>query len=283
MALIEIDNLVFGYGAGAPVINGLSLSIAHGERIAILGGNGSGKTTLAQWIAGWLPRAGMTATSGTLLSEGKPWSEWSALERASAIQFVGQIPAQQLSGFAFTVHDEIVFGPGNLGLAEGDIRARADWALDICNLRHLADRDPFTLSGGEQQRLSIAAALVMHPKALVLDEPTGNFDPESRDNLLEQINRLPGDLTIVLCDMALKPALAIANRFVLLDGGRIAAYGDAQTVLTHPRTTEIFGAPAVTEAAMLIRAAGRWPQASPLPLTYTEAEATFRKLTHAEG
>lgn len=283
MALIDIDNLVFGYGKAAPVLDGLSLSIATGERIAILGGNGSGKTTLAQWIAGGFPRPGMTARSGTLLAQGKPWSDWTAIERAETIQFVGQIPAQQISGFAFTVYDELVFGPGNLGLDEAEIRKRADWALDICNLRHLTERDPFTLSGGEQQRLSIAAALVMQPKALVLDEPTGNFDPESRDRLLTQINELPPDLTVILCDMALKPALAIAHRFVLLDEGRIIADGDAQAILAHPRTIEIFGAPTVTEAALAIRAKGQWPEAKPLPLTYGQAETLFREIGHAQG
>lgn len=283
MALIDIDNLVFGYGKAAPVLNGVSLSIAHGERIAILGGNGSGKTTLAQWIAGGMPRPGMTARSGTLHAEGKPWTEWEALKRAETIQFVGQIPAQQISGFAFTVFDELVFGPGNLGLAEAEIRKRAEWALDICNLRHLVERDPFTLSGGEQQRLSIAAALVMQPKAIVLDEPTGNFDPESRDRLLTQINELPEDLTVILCDMALKPALAVAHRFVLLDEGRIIADGDAQAILAHPRTIEIFGAPAVTEAALAIRAAGRWPDGKPLPLTFGQAEILFKDIAHAHG
>ncbi|MFB2553052.1 energy-coupling factor ABC transporter ATP-binding protein [Ensifer soli] len=283
MALIEIDDLVFAYGRGPAVLAGLSLSIAAGERIAILGGNGSGKTTLAQWIAGWLPRPGMAATGGRLTAEGRPWGEWSALERAEAVQFVGQIPSQQLSGFAFTVYDELVFGPGNLGLQPDEIRRRAADAIAVCNLAHLVDRDPFTLSGGEQQRLSIAAALVMHPRVLVLDEPTGNFDPEARDALLDQLNRLPAGMTVVLCDIALKPALAVARRFVLLDGGRILVDGTARDVLAHPRTVEIFGAPAVTEAALALRAAGRWPETHPLPLTLAEAEAAFRRIAHVDG
>jgi energy-coupling factor transporter ATP-binding protein EcfA2 len=278
--MIDINNLTFGYGASGPeVLSGLSLSIGSGERIAILGGNGSGKTTLAQWIAGWLPRPGMAARQGELLAEGKPWSEWTALDRSAMIQFVGQIPMQQLSGFAFSVYDEIVFGPGNLGLPADEIRRRADWAIEICNLGHLVERDPFTLSGGEQQRLSIAAALVMNPKALVLDEPTGNFDPESRDNLLEQINRLPSDLTIVLCDMALKPALAIASRFVLLDGGRIVADGDAHEVLQHPAALDIFGMPAVMEAARLVAQAEGWCPETRLPLTFEQASSLFAEVS----
>jgi energy-coupling factor transport system ATP-binding protein len=275
MALIEIDSLVFGYGNAAPVIDGLSLAIEAGERIAILGGNGSGKTTLAQWIAGALPRPGIEARSGRLLAEGRPWSEWTALERAETIQFVGQIPSQQLSGFAFTVYDELVFGPGNLGLPADEIRKRADQAIEMCSLAHLLDRDPFTLSGGEQQRLSIAAALVMHPKAIVLDEPTGNFDPESRDNLLEQINRLPPELTIILCDIAMKPALAIASRFVLLDGGRIIVDGSPYDVLTHPQTIRTLGMPSVMEAALALKDEESWPSDTLLPLTLGDAESAF--------
>lgn len=278
MALIEIRSLTFGYGLKGPrVLDGLDLTVERGERIAILGGNGSGKTTLAHWIAGWLPRTGQEAQAGAALAEGRPWAAWDAAERAAAVQFVGQVPMQQLSGFAFTVYDEIVFGSGNLGLPAGEIRARAEEALDICNLRHLKDRDPFTLSGGEQQRLSIAAALVMKPAALVLDEPTGNFDPESRDTLLDQIRRLPADLTIILCDVALKPALAVANRFLLLCDGRIVADGAAAEVLHHPAAAAIFGTPAVTEAVRLVREAGGLPADSALPLTLDDADALLRE------
>lgn len=283
MALISIDNLVFGYGKAAPVIDGLSLTVEAGERIAILGGNGSGKTTVAQWMVGAMPRPGMEARSGKLLAQGRPWSEWTALDRSETIQFVGQIPSQQLSGFAFTVYDELVFGPGNLGLPADEIRSRAARAIEMCNLGHLLQRDPFTLSGGEQQRLSIAAALVMHPKAIVLDEPTGNFDPESRDNLLEQIKRLPAELTIILVDIALKPALAVASRFVLLDAGRIAVDGSPHEVLTHPRTIATLGMPAVMEAALALQEQGDWPAGEPLPLMLADAETAFRRFTHAAG
>lgn len=284
MALIEIHSLSFGYGPKAPpILDGLSLAVERGERIAILGGNGSGKTTLAHWIAGWLPRTGQAAGAGEVLAGGRPWAAWEAGERATTLQFVGQIPMQQLSGFAFTVFDEIVFGPGNLGLPADEIRARAEEVLDICNLRALRDRDPFTLSGGEQQRLSIAAALAMKPAVLVLDEPTGNFDPESRDSLLDQIRRLPDDLTIILCDVALKPALAIATRFLLLDGGRIVADGPAESVLHHPAAVGIFGLPALAEATRLVLEGGGLPPATALPLTFGQAAALFGEARHAEG
>ncbi|WP_157973688.1 energy-coupling factor ABC transporter ATP-binding protein [Tropicimonas sp. IMCC34043] len=275
MALIEVDNLTFGYEPDAPVLDGITLEIAEGERIAILGGNGSGKSTLAQWIAGWLPRGAHKASQGEVRVNGTTWQGLDARTRTETVQFVGQVPMQQLSGFAFTVWDEIVFGPGNLGLPPDEIVARAERAVAMCNLAHLLERDPFSLSGGEQQRLSIAAALAMQPRALVLDEPTGNFDPESRDILLAQMADLPGGLTTIWCDVALGPPLVVADRFLLLDEARIVFDGDARAFLAHPRTRDIFGLPAVAEVAALLAKAGRWPGGILPPFDLDEAVAAF--------
>ncbi|MHA7868140.1 MAG: energy-coupling factor ABC transporter ATP-binding protein [Salipiger thiooxidans] len=277
MALIDVDHLSFAYDA-TPVLRDVSLSVEAGEKLAILGGNGSGKSTLAQWIAGWLPRGTFAASEGGVTVEGRPWAELDAATRAGSVQFVGQVPMQQLSGFTFTVLDEIAFGPGNLQLPEPEIRARVAAAVETCNLGHLLERDPFSLSGGEQQRLSIAAALAMQPRALVLDEPTGNFDPESRDALLAQMEKLPAELAIVWCDVTLGAAMAVASRFVLLDEGRIAYDGDAAGLLAHPRTAQIFGLPAVAEAALLWRAAGVWPEGVPISADPARVAAVLRPM-----
>ena len=278
MALIEIRDLTFAYQGGEPILRNLSLRIAEGERIAILGGNGAGKSTLAHWLAGLMPRGTHKASSGEVLAMGKTYAEHSAAERTALVQFVGQIPMQQLSGFAFTVYDELLFGPCNLGLPEAEVLARAEAAIEMCNLRHLLERDPFSLSGGEQQRLSIAAALALRPKALVLDEPTGNFDPESRDDLLAQIKDLPKDVAVILCDVALVAALQIADRFLLLHGGEIIADGSAHDILAHPKTSEIFGLPAVAAAAAILQQK-RLLTAKTLPKDDAEALALFAPLT----
>ncbi|GAA6202741.1 ABC transporter ATP-binding protein [Aquicoccus sp. SU-CL01552] len=277
MALIEVDHLTFAYDT-RPVLEEVTLAVAPGEKLAILGGNGSGKSTLAQWIAGWLPRGTFAASAGGVNIEGRPWDELDDATRAGTVQFVGQVPMQQLSGFAFTVRDEIAFGPGNLQLPEAEIRARVDAAVAACNLSHLLERDPFSLSGGEQQRLSIAAALAMRPRALVLDEPTGNFDPESRDALLAQMAKLPAELAIVWCDVTLGVPLAVAQRFVLLDAGRIAYDGDAAGLLAHPRTAEIFGLPAVAEAALMLRAQGLWPEGAAISADAGQVAAVLRPM-----
>lgn len=283
MALIEIDSLHFSWVPEGPeILSGISLQIEAGERIAILGANASGKSTLAQWIAGWLPTEAAPARSGGLRVQGKPYLEHDTAHRPGLAQFTGQVPMQQLSGFAFTVFDEIAFGPGNLGLPEAEIRSRIADAIRICNLDPLKERDPFSLSGGEQQRLSIAAALAMQPEILVLDEPTSNFDPESRDTLLDQIARLPRGLTIVLADATLATALRLASRFVLLDEGRIIFDGGAAALLEHPRTAEIFGLPETRVAAEYLREEGLWP-AGPMPQDTGAAIAALRPLLAENG
>lgn len=276
MALIDVADLAFRFPrAEKLVLDGITLSIQAGERVAILAPNAAGKTTLARWLSGLLPEGVLTAERGHVAMAGKPFAEWPIAERATAIQFVGQVPSQQLTGCAFTVYEEIAFGPCNLALPEAEVRARVDEALTICNLRHLAERDPFTLSGGETQRLSIAAALAMKPRVLVLDEPTSNLDPESRDDLLAQLDLLPGGLTIIVLEVALRPSLALAKRFLLLDEGKIVADGTASEVLNDPRCIATLGMTAVTEAAFRLREAGRWPDATPLPLTLNEALDSF--------
>jgi energy-coupling factor transporter ATP-binding protein EcfA2 len=282
LALIDVDDLVFRYPyADRPVLDGVSLQFAAGERVAVLGANGSGKTTLARWIAGALPDGALQAERGEVRMDGRPWPAWTIAERAAAIQFVGQVPAQQLSGCAFTVYDELAFGPCNLALPAAEVRARVDEALDICNLRALVGRDPFTLSGGEQQRLSIGAALAMKPRVLVLDEPTSNLDPESRDAFIAQLDALPASLTVIVFEVALRPSLAIASRFVLFDGGRIACDGTARDVLGDPRCIAALGETSVASAVALLRDGGTWPAAAPLPLTVADGTAAFTEARRA--
>jgi energy-coupling factor transporter ATP-binding protein EcfA2 len=282
VALIEARDLVFRYPyAERPVLDGISVAFEAGERVAVLGANGSGKTTLARWLAGLFPDGALQAERGGVSMEGRPWTEWSIAERSAAIQFVGQVPAQQLSGCAFTVYDELAFGPCNLAVPADEVRARVDEALAICNLRHLVDRDPFTLSGGEQQRLSIGAALAMKPRVLVLDEPTSNLDPESRNAFIAQLDALPAALTVIVFEVALRPSMAMASRFLLFAGGRIVRDGSARDVLTDPRCAATLGETAIARAASDVAAADGWPAGVALPLTLDDGVRAFAEVRRA--
>jgi energy-coupling factor transporter ATP-binding protein EcfA2 len=255
--MIEICDLHFAYGA-TPVLNGVGLRIEAGERVAILGGNGSGKSTLARWLAAWMTE-GEQASTGTVRWRGRPWRDYALSERAAIVQLVGQFPTQHLSGRAFSVSDEIAFGPENLGLPVSDIVKRRDLAMETCRLTHLADRDPFTLSGGEQQRLVIAAALALDPALLILDEPFTNLDPESRMQTIAVLRNLPVAVTVVVLDTSPDTALELADRFLLLHEGSIVADGGARAVLLHARAIETLGLPAVA------RYVSEQQRRSPLP------------------
>lgn len=280
MALIEIADLTFSYGAH-PAIDSISFSIEAGERVAILGANGSGKTTLAHWLAGWLPSHGAEATRGEVVCCGRAWQAWPLAERASFVQYVGQIPSQQLSGQAFTVRDEIAFGPENLALPETEVRERTARCLAACGLEKLESRDPFTLSGGEQQRLVLASALAMRPQVIVLDEPVTNLDPAGCSDVLHLLDSLPDSTTVIFLDSFPRVAVGIARRFLFLQNGRITLDGSATDVLLHPDAIATLGLPNASEAAWLAKESGAWNSATPIPFSIDSAIAAFRQVENA--
>lgn len=277
--MIEVIDLHAGF-ASRDVLTGVSLRVAQGERLAILGGNGSGKSTLAGWLAGWFSGGTHRLTAGGCLWNGKPWGDYTLVERAATVQLVGQFPAQHISGRAFTVAEEIAFGPENLGLPHEEIVTRRDETLAACHLEHLAGRDPFTLSGGEQQRLVIASALALRPKLLILDEPFSNLDPEARSHTLSVLNALPADVSVIIMDTNPDTVLGWANRLFVLHEGKISEFGNIRATLFDPSVIATIGLPAVTRCFLEIeRGSGSAENLSMdnLPLTFVEAAAILRR------
>ena len=280
MALIEVLDLSLAFG-DQTILHDVSFEINKSERLAILGGNGSGKSSLGRLLAGWNVNS---TTSGNVLFKGRPWKDYSSSERASAIQLVGQIPVQHLSGRAFTVEEEIAFGPENLGLPAHEIRKRVDFAVDVTNLGHLLERSPFSLSGGEQQRLVIAASLALKPQVLVLDEPFTNLDPESRDAMLNVFDGLSSDLTIILLETNPSLAATLAERFIFLDSSTIFAEGNAREVLFNPQLVERLGLPAVTQAIVsFLGEKHKLTSPTTLPIGPAEFDAFIESLSNVKN
>lgn len=278
MALIDVRDVTLSFG-NHTVLRNVSFSIEKGERIAILGANGSGKSSLGRLLAGWHINA---SSSGIIHFNGRKWDDYSSAERASTIQLVGQIPVQHLSGRAFTVEEEIAFGPENLALPSHVIRQRVDFALTATNLSHLSQRNPFSLSGGEQQRLVIAASLALKPQILVLDEPFTNLDPESRDSMLEVLEALSNELTLVLLETNPGLAATLAERFMFLDSATILAQGAAREVLFDPQLVERLGLPGITKAAISFLGPDHsLSQTAILPLAPSELTAFLAGLSDA--
>lgn len=218
MALIDVAGLSVSF-AGRTVLGGIDLSIGGGDRICIVGGNGSGKSSLGHAVAGWLTSG--PHLSGEVRHDGRRIEDLALAERARLVQYVGQVPMHQLSGRAFTVAEEVAFGPENLNWPAGDTGTRVAEVLDRLDLGHLADRDPFTLSGGEQQRLSIAASLALSPALLILDEAEANLDVAARRRLAADLAALPADAALLLLDVEPDLGLALGCRMLALDDGRL--------------------------------------------------------------
>lgn len=215
---LDIAGLAFAYPRRPKLLDGVSLRIEPGARIAILGDNGTGKSTLARLIAGLdTPPAADSIRWNAL-----PWRGYALAERVKIAQYVGQRPLLQLSGRAATLREEIAFGLENLRADPAVIATKTDAILQRFGLTELSARDPRTLSGGQMQRLSIAASLVLEPELLVLDEPMTDLDAESRDDLKTYLRELPNDAAILFVDVAAQDWMeGLIERYYVLDGAKL--------------------------------------------------------------
>lgn len=211
-------------------LDGLSLSIAEGERIAVLGANGSGKSTLLRVLAGLcFPEKGSVSfrnqrLTETVLSDG-PF----ARDFRRRVGFVFQNPDVQL--FSATVFDEVAFGPMQLEWAREQIVDRVNAALDEMEIKHLRDRAPHRLSGGEKKRVALASVLVLNPDVLLMDEPTASLDPKSQGHMVDFLFDCSGRKTVVTTTHSLDIVEEIADRCIVLEYGRVVGNGSPSEVL----------------------------------------------------
>ncbi|WP_374209329.1 ABC transporter ATP-binding protein [Microbacterium hydrocarbonoxydans] len=174
--LVEARAVQVSRRRGLPVAGPLDLSVRAGEVLGISGPNGAGKSTLGLTLAGLIPAEAGTVRATPTLADGESSDPlgWSSRALLTRIATVLQTPEHQL--LAKTVREELAVGPRALRLAPAEIAARTDDLLDRLRLRTLADANPYTLSGGEKRRLTVAAAMATRPRMLVLDEPTFGQD-----------------------------------------------------------------------------------------------------------
>jgi energy-coupling factor transport system ATP-binding protein len=208
---IEVEGLSYSYG-GEAAISEVSLHLADGERVAIVGATGSGKTTLVQHFDALLkPQRGRVVVDGIDITAKRA----NLREVRRRVGLVFQFPEYQL--FEETVAADIAFGPKNFGMEPHVERAMASVGLPT----ELASRSPFSLSGGQMRRVAIAGVLAMQPRHLVLDEPTAGLDPEGRAELLTRLLELD-ETTIILVTHRMEEA-ARMDRVLVMAGGRLVA------------------------------------------------------------
>jgi iron complex transport system ATP-binding protein len=237
-ALIQVSDLRFGYGKRA-VGESISLSLAGGEVLALLGSNGCGKTTLLKTMLGVLPAQG-----GVITLNGRPLREWSLAERARCVAYV---PQGQASTFGFTAMEMVLMGrTAHLGLLARPStrdRAIAQDALQRLDMAHLAERSVHQMSGGERQLVLIARALAQQPRAVLLDEPTASLDFGNQGLVLRAVRTLAMEgLAVLLTTHDPNQALRCADRALLMREGQVMAQGPVREVVTASALRELYRA-----------------------------------------
>ncbi|MCI9142689.1 MAG: energy-coupling factor transporter ATPase [Lachnospiraceae bacterium] len=237
MGIVKAEELVYEYirrdeegnvEGITTAVDHVNLDVAPGEFIAILGHNGSGKSTLAKHI-----NAILNPVEGTVWVDGMDTSEeehiWD-IRRTAGMVF--QNPDNQIIGQV--VEEDVGFGPENMGIPTAEIWERVEESLKAVGMYEYRKHSPNKLSGGQKQRVSIAGVLAMHPKCIVLDEPTAMLDPKGRKEVIRAIRGLNQveEITVILITHYMEEIIH-ADRVFIMDGGKIAMEGTPREIFSQ--------------------------------------------------
>ena len=259
---IKLSNIYHTYSKGTPferlALNNVSLDIAKGEIVAIIGHTGSGKSTLVQHLNGLLKPDQGQATIDDIDITAKGAQAKAARQQ---VGMVFQYPEHQL--FAETVFEDIAFGPRNKGVEEETVAKQVREAMEFVGLDYetFAQRSPFQLSGGQMRRVAIAGVVAMNPDYLVLDEPSAGLDPRSRNAVFKEIMSLHKSrgIAIVLVTHSMEEAVKYADRLLVINAGKVLFDGTpAEIFKEHAAELVEVGVdvPQVYKLADLLRQSG---------------------------
>jgi len=278
MALIEVQGVTYTYPTTeSPALKDINLEVEEGEFLAIVGSNEAGKSTLCYTLSGFVPHFFHGELEGDVRIADLELKESTLSEWVLNVGLVFQNPFNQISGAKFTVFEEIAFGLENLGIPRQEMIARVERVMSRTGISELADRSPYSLSGGQQQKVALTSILVMEPKVIVLDEPTSQLDPIGVREVFQVIKEMSqGGITVVMAEHKIEWVAEFADRVIALDAGEILVEGSPQQVLTSPLLPENgIGISRYTSVARQGRAQELWEQDIPLPVTLSQALAGF--------
>ena len=233
--IIQLNDVSFAYAGekDALALDHISLGIAPGEFVGVLGPSGAGKSTLAAVLSGAIPHHFHGSFFGAALVDGQDTCDVTLTDVSRVVGSVNQdIDAQMV---ASVVEDELLFGLENFGVPHNQIEARLASALDAVGIPELREREIATLSGGQKQKVAIAAMLALRPRVLVLDEPTAALDPASTKmvfDTLRDLNEREG-ITVVVIEQKVATLSEYCNRILVLNEGRLAFDGTPREVFSR--------------------------------------------------
>lgn len=260
--MIKADKLVYNYRKydeegrekeTIRAVDGVSFDAQKGDFIAVLGHNGSGKSTLAKHI-----NALLTPSEGTLWVNGMDTSDedhlWDVRQSAG---MVFQNPDNQIIGTI--VEEDVGFGPENMGIPTNEIWERVEESLKAVNMLKYRHHSPNRLSGGQKQRVAIAGVVAMHPKCIVLDEPTAMLDPNGRKEVIRAVRALNQveDITVILITHYMEEVI-YANKVLVMDDGKVVMQGTPREIFSQVDTLKSYrlDVPQATLLAWELKKAG---------------------------
>ncbi len=235
--IIRLRDVAYVYQDGTAALDGVSLDIFRGERVAILGPNGAGKSTLLQVMAGLI-----AVTSGSVEVYGRSIDR-KAVESAHDLTWLRRklgivFQDSDVALFSSTVWNDVSFGPLHMGMTKEEVTKRSLDALDSLGIAYLRDRAPHRLSGGEKRKVSLACVLSIDPDIILFDEPVSDLDPRSRRNVIGILKRLSSEgKTVVVATHDVNAVPDIADRIVVLKR-KVLASGTVRETLSNEELLE---------------------------------------------
>lgn len=275
--ILKADDLYFSYeGEKSHSLNGLSLEIGRGKKIAFMGANGSGKSTFFLCCNGILK-----PSKGALYLDGKPYdySRQGLLKLRQRVGIVFQDPDNQL--FSASVYQEISFGILNLGVSEEEAKREVEAVIEKLEITPFRHKPTHALSGGQKKQVSIADILVMHPDIIILDEPAAALDPKHTTLVNRIVNQLTEEgITVMMSTHDVNYALQWADQVFLFKEGRVLKSGDPVQVFSDKQLLleTNLEQPAVLELFYSLCRKGILDSSLPIPRKLSELEGYISAL-----
>ncbi|MFC5604146.1 ABC transporter ATP-binding protein [Sporosarcina koreensis] len=235
MSLLCVKNLKYKYPESSSfALDDISFTVEKGEFVGIVGMNTAGKTTLCYALSGLVPHFFKGAYGGDVYIGDMDVLSHDISEITASVGLVFENPFSQMTGAKFTVFDEIAFGLENQGVPRDVMHERVRESMKLLDIEGHREKNPFSLSGGQMQRVAIASVIAMKPDILILDEPTSQLDPEGAEEVFRVVEKLAaGGMTIIMVEQKMEKLAAYADRILLMHDGELIADGKPKEVFSR--------------------------------------------------